>query len=227
MYGPPPTRNSAAAKPAPAHCPVPSHPEGRSVRRGRTRHGTRGRRRWLLRLAEGRRLWRRGGCAGWTTGCGCGAGAAAPPERVARRLDADRAAAAARLRPRFCCVPIEDGPTSCGVSSCVRTMRGVSSITMSVCATVVSLLENSCLMTGSRSSHGKPRSERRSSSCSRPASRFDSPSRSRSLRHDLARGERRQLLPGDVEPLAERAVLDEAAPARCRPRKVTRGVISR
>jgi hypothetical protein len=47
---------------------------------------------------------------------------------------------------------------SCGVNSCVRTMRGVSSITMSVCVALVSLLENSCRMTGSFNNPGNPES---------------------------------------------------------------------
>ena len=36
------------------------------------------------------------------------------------------------VRPRFCCVPMKSGAMSSAVSSCVRTIRGVSSITTSV-----------------------------------------------------------------------------------------------
>ena len=60
-------------------------------------------------------------------------------------------------------------------------MRGVSNITMSVCLMLLSLFENSCLTIGSRITPGNPVSDRRSSSRSSPASRFDSPSRSRSF----------------------------------------------
>ena len=60
-------------------------------------------------------------------------------------------------------------------------MRGVNSITMSVCLIVLSLFENNCFTIGSRMMPGKPVSEFRSSSRNRPASRFDSPSRRRNL----------------------------------------------
>ena len=52
---------------------------------------------------------------------------------------------------------------------------------MSVCVICWSLFDRNCLKTGSRSNPGNPLRLRRSSSRNRPASRFDSPSRIRSL----------------------------------------------
>ncbi len=60
-------------------------------------------------------------------------------------------------------------------------IRGVSSITMSVCAMVSSDAPKMCFRTGIDMIPGKPVIDRRSSSCSSPASRCDSPSRSRSF----------------------------------------------
>ena len=51
---------------------------------------------------------------------------------------------------------------------------------MSVWTTVSSVLANRCLKIGNRRVPGNPRNTRRSCSWSKPASRFDSPSRSRS-----------------------------------------------
>ena len=59
------------------------------------------------------------------------------------------------VKPRFCCDPMYTGFTSSCVSSCVRTIRGVNSITMSVCPFDRSLLVKSCLNMGSRIRPGK------------------------------------------------------------------------
>jgi hypothetical protein len=56
----------------------------------------------------------------------------------------------------------EDGAESCTVSSCVRTMRGVSSITMSVCCSSLSFEASSLFSTGRRRRPGMPLSVFRS-----------------------------------------------------------------
>ena len=58
-------------------------------------------------------------------------------------------------------------------------MRGVSSMMMSVWSTSRSLAANSARITGRFNRPGNPRIDLRSVSLSRPASRFDSPSRNR------------------------------------------------
>ena len=59
-----------------------------------------------------------------------------------------------------------------------------------------------------RRSPGNPRNDLRSSSRNNPASRFDSPSRSRKPGGHLARNERRQALPGDDDVTTAGAVLE-------------------
>ena len=126
-------------------------------------------------LAAHRDSERRGGAA-----AGAAHGRAGCAALGRRRLPVRAISGGGPPRPRLCCVPMKIGLTSCSVSSCVRTMRGVSSMTMSVCVISVSFDAKRLRRIGRRRSPGMPRSERRSSSRSRPASRFDSPSRSRS-----------------------------------------------
>ena len=83
------------------------------------------------------------------------------------------------VTPMLPCVPIWMGLRSSWVSSWPRTMRGVSSITMSVVRTDWSLAEKRRPRIGTFIRPGMPFSVCRSCSRSSPASRFDSPSRSR------------------------------------------------
>ncbi len=100
--------------------------------------------------------------AGASTGCGAMSGGGPP-------------------RPTFCCVPMKIADRSSTVSSCVRTMCGVSSITMSDWVTSSLVCPNSERRIGMRMMPGNPVRIFRCSSRSRPASSVDSPSRSRSF----------------------------------------------
>src|SRR5262245_56488214 len=124
VYGPPPTRNSADGGDITTWPPpdAPATPGvGAGVAAGLAAAGAGG----VGTAAVG---------AGWTAGApACpapaGDGAAAPVGAAPATGGAGTSCTmtgGGPCSPRFCCVPTKIGFTSCCVSSCVRTMRGVS-----------------------------------------------------------------------------------------------------
>src|SRR5437762_10670650 len=80
-------------------------------------------------------------------GAGCGAAGAAGAPGAGSGDGA--MSGGGPLRPRFCWVPMKIGLRSPAVISCVRTMRGVRSMTMSLVLMSLSFEANSLLSTGS------------------------------------------------------------------------------
>ena len=112
------------------------------------------------------------------------------------------------VTPGLSRVPMWMGPTSSCVSPCVRTMRGVSSITISVDWADSSLAEKSCLRMGRRSRPGKPLKNLAVLLAQEAREQVRLAVAEAQAGHDLARAERRQRLAGDENGRAQGAVLD-------------------
>jgi hypothetical protein len=110
------------------------------------------------------------------------------------------------------------------VTSFVLTTCGVNSMMRSICDFWLLLPENTCFRNGTCMAPGTPWTEFVSSSRSSPASRFDSPSRSR-RRVPTARRVNGVVRAGDVLVRALRVALDVEV-RRMSPSSVTRGVMS-
>ena len=199
---------SAAAASGCAPAAPPAGPRLRRWHRG-LRRWCHGRRRRLRRRHRGRRRWHRGRLRRLGRGRRRRLGRRAPA--AAGRRPAGEGGGAmsggAPVRPMLACVPMKIGFRSSCVSSCDRTMCGVSSMTMSVCATSLLLLEKSCLRMGRRKQARKALQRAALVLAQQAREQVHLALAQPQPRRHLARPEGRRGLAADLDRRAERAAL--------------------